>query len=170
MANAEPGAGDVPITLAGEQLTLVPSLEACRTISKLAGDSLGQAIARCNRLDFDFLVEVIALGLSATSPALKKQIQDKVYHTGVISVAADCILFIRTVMNGGRRPEEDESVASADLLERLVVSLPEEVVTEFGEMLERLHRVLAAKVEEAGEKAEDPLAESESRLESSTAS
>jgi hypothetical protein len=108
MSKTEPGAGDVPITLGGEELILVPSLEACRLISKMAGDSLANAIARCNRLDFEFIVDVVALGLSATSPKLKKEVEEKVWRTGVIQIAADCILFIRTIMNGGKRPDDEE--------------------------------------------------------------
>jgi hypothetical protein len=116
MANdkPEPGAGDVPITLDGEELSLVPTLEACRQISKLAGDSLAQAIARINRLDFEFVVEIVALGLNATSPQLKKEVAEKIYKQGLISVAADCILYVRTIMNGGRRPDLEEAGDDAE--------------------------------------------------------
>lgn len=114
MSKTEPGAGDVPITLCGEELILVPSLEACRTISKMAGDSLAQAINRCNRLDFEFVVEVVSLGLSATSPKLKKEVEAKVYETGLISISADCILYIRTVMNGGKRPDMEAGDGDVD--------------------------------------------------------
>jgi hypothetical protein len=169
MPNAEPGAGDVPIVLAGEDLNLSPSLDACRSISRMAGDSLGQAIARCNRLDFDFIVEVVALGLNATSPTLKKQIQDKVYQTGVIAIAADCILFIRTIMNGGKRPSEDAAAASLEMLDKVATMLPEGLDEHAG-AIEALRGALVAKIEEAGQETEDPLAESGSPSENSTAS
>jgi hypothetical protein len=116
MANykPEPGAGDVPITLGDDELALVPTLEACRQISKMAGDSLTVAISRINRLDFEFVVEVVALGLNATSPQLKKEVAEKIYQQGLISVAADCILYVRTIMNGGRRPDVEGAGDDAD--------------------------------------------------------
>lgn len=104
----EPGAGDVPIMLAGEDLVLKPTAECCFAVSKLAGNSLIAAVERCKRLDIEFICEVVALGLSATSPALKKEIRNKVFLEGAITVAAECILFIRVIMNGGKMPPELE--------------------------------------------------------------
>lgn len=106
MAAPEPGAGDVPITLDGEEFTLKPSLAACIGISSIAG-GLSQAVARCHQLNFDTVCEVICHGLNATSAANKKEVQEKVYKTGLIAVSADAILFIRTIANGGQRPDDE---------------------------------------------------------------
>lgn len=113
MAEVEPGAGDIPITLDGEEFKLVPTLAACIGISGIAG-GLSQAVARCHQLHFDTICEVICLGLNATSGAQRKQVQEKVFKTGLIAVAADAILFIRTVANGGQRPNDDEDGDAGD--------------------------------------------------------
>lgn len=113
-APPEPGAGDVAITLCGQELMLQPSLEACMRISKMAGDSLAVAVQKVGRYDFDFIVELIALGVGATTPALKKEVQEKVYRTGVIHLVPECILFIRTIMNGGVLPNDEEEPGGED--------------------------------------------------------
>lgn len=103
---AAPGAGTIPITLTGEELKLTPSLEACIAISNMAG-GLTQAVARCHQMNFDTICEVICLGLGATSGPQRKQVKERVYETGLINVAADAILFIRVVANGGQVPKEE---------------------------------------------------------------
>lgn len=107
MADApEPGAGDVPIMLGGQEHVLKATLGACIGISKLTG-GLNAAVVRCNQLHFETIVEIIALGLSASSLQQKKQVEELVFTTGLINVAAQCILFIRVVANGGRVPKDD---------------------------------------------------------------
>jgi hypothetical protein len=107
MADAAPNAGDIPITLGGEEHVLKPTLEACIGISNLKG-GLTAAVARCHALDFDTICEIVALGLGATSGAQKKLIREGVYSAGLINVSTECILFIRTVANGGVRPVDDD--------------------------------------------------------------
>lgn len=102
-----PGMEDVPIILDGEEFKLVPTLGACRAISAMAG-GLSQAAQRCLQMHFETVVEVIALGLNATSGPQKKQIEEKVFKTGLVNVAADAILFIRIVGGGGSLPKEGE--------------------------------------------------------------
>ena len=99
-------------------MVLKPSLDACLQISRMAGNSLELAIQRCARMDFEFICEIIALGLDATSPALKKEVREKVYLTGVINIAADCILFVRTIMNGGVLPKDEDEGGGDDDSER----------------------------------------------------
>lgn len=165
--NPQPGAGTVPIMLGGEQMELVPSLDACRQISHLAGNSLTAAVMRvCERLDFEFIVDVIALGLGATSPALKKEVAEKVYRDGVISLAADVGLYIRAVMNGGIKPEQDEYGLALDLLDRFSSSLPDGI-DGAAQSVEQLRRALVDKMTEAEEEPADPLPETRSLSESS---
>lgn len=113
MAEAEPGAGDIPITLDGEEYVLKPSLAACIAISGIAG-GLNQAVQRCYQMNFETIVEVICLGLSATSGPQKREVGEKVYKTGVIHVAADAIHLIRTIANGGQRPKDEEGTGEGD--------------------------------------------------------
>lgn len=163
----EPGAGDVPIILGGEEMVLKPSLAACMQISKLAGNSLDAAAQRCARLDFDFVCELIAIGLDATSPALRKQVQQKVYEQGVISVAATCITYVRVIMSGGRlvSPAEQALDSMADVA-RVTSENPElaDLMTSVEALMESLRQALE---QEAGADAEGPLAESKSPSESS---
>jgi hypothetical protein len=154
---AEPGAGDVSITLGGKQMVMRPSLEACMTITKLAGNSLSVAMARIiERMDFEFIVDVVAVGIGETSPHLKKQVAEAVYQQGVISIAAECILFVRTIMNGGKPPVDDDIERSLEHIDALSRSLPDDL-REQAAPLEDLRRALVAKLEEAGTEAEDPL-------------
>lgn len=167
---SNPGDGDVILRLGGEELTLVPSLDACRAICKMATNSLTVAVARVGeRLDFEFIVEVVALGCGATSPPLKKQVAEKVYREGVISVAADVVLYLRTVMNGGKRPDEDDAERALESLDRALSYVPDGL-EEQAKALEPLRAALLERMAEAGIDPIDPLAESESLLESSTAS
>lgn len=165
---ARPGAGDVRIVLDGEEMVLTPSLEACMAISKMAGDSLVAGCQRCSRLDFEFICDVLAHGLNATSPALKKDLREKVYKTGVIAVSADALLFLRTIMNGGERPVDDEAATILDMIDRVAIALPD-ALGDYTPVLGELRAKLAAIIEEAGEETEDPLAENPSPSESSTA-
>lgn len=106
---AAPGAGDIPIDLVGvPDAVLKPTLHACETISKMHG-GLAAAVIKCRNLDFDLVAEVIALGLNATSAMQRKQVREAVYLTGTINCAAVAMLFIRTVANGGVRPNDEEA-------------------------------------------------------------
>jgi hypothetical protein len=167
---ADPGAGDVPLTLDGEELVLRPSLEACRAISKLAGESLAVAVGRVmERLDFEFIVEVVALGLGESSPNIKKQIAEKIYRQGVITVAANVVQYIRSVMNGGRRPDDDPFSHSLELLDRLLKVVPEGMESEAA-ALEGYRKALFERMLEAGEETTDPLAVNGSPSENTTVS
>jgi hypothetical protein len=105
----EPGAGDVPIIIDGKEHLMRPSLEACMAISKLAGGA-NRVIERCYALDFEMLVDVIAIGTGYTSGRERKLIAEGVYKQGTISVAADCVLFVRIVNNGGHPPADNGEV------------------------------------------------------------
>lgn len=111
------GAGNVPIELGGEAMFLKPSLEACDAISKLRG-GLNMAVQRLLALDFDATCEIVSLGLGATSGQQKKEVRQRVYESGLINVQGPCILFIRTIANGGvipPAPEEGEEQDASPL-------------------------------------------------------
>lgn len=106
-----PGAGDVEIVLVegGEERThrLVPSLGACMHLSRAAGGIAG-AVDRVGRLDFDTIVEVVAVGLGVNPSQKEKLVQPAVYETGLIMLSAPCISFLHVVANGGRAPVSGE--------------------------------------------------------------
>lgn len=97
---AEPGSGNITITLDGKELELVPSLRACIDISNMAG-GLNAAAQRCMALDFQTVCQIIIAGRSL-NPVQAKKVGEAVYKTGVIALAQSCIDFINVVSNGGR--------------------------------------------------------------------
>lgn len=105
MADAVPGAANVPIMLDGKEHELVPTLQACMMISNIAG-GLNGAVQRCLQLDMNTVVAIITAGL-ALNPKQAAMVPEAVYKTGLIALSAPCIDFINIVGNGGR-PLEDE--------------------------------------------------------------
>lgn len=103
----EPGAGDITILLDGKEQVLRPTLHACMEISKFAGGAQN-AIRRCLAMEFEIICEIIAIGTGFTSMKERRLIEEAVYQTGTIGLAAECILFIRTINNGGRIPVDDD--------------------------------------------------------------
>jgi hypothetical protein len=114
-----PGAGNVEIVLVqnGEERThqLVPSLDACLKLSRMAG-GLAAAAERCNRLDFDTIVEVIATGMSVNPGQKEKIVAPAVYETGLIRLSGPCMLFLRVIANGGKLPDDNEEDEDRDPL------------------------------------------------------
>ena len=82
MAKASLGAGNVVITLDGEEAVLRPSLKAAQTLSRQT-DGLMGAIERVTRFDLDTLTSVIALGVDKPS----KEVAEAVWRTGVSDLA-----------------------------------------------------------------------------------
>jgi hypothetical protein len=111
---SDPGAGDVPITLGDKSLILVPSLDACIKISRLAG-GLSAAVQRCAALDFDTILAILMAGIGA-NPRMEKEIAELVFETGLIALHAKCIDFIHIVANGGRPPQDEEDGETDDPL------------------------------------------------------
>jgi len=103
MTKAQLGAGNVEIELAGETVTLKPTLNACQTISRQAGGVIG-AIQALGRLDFDILVSVIALGLGKKP----KDIEEAVFDAGMAELNPKAIEFLTILSTGGRRSDGGE--------------------------------------------------------------
>lgn len=108
MADAAPGAGNIPIELDGKDMELVPTLQACITISGIAG-GLNAAVQRCLQLDFDTICQIVTAGLGL-NPNQARQVPDAVFRTGLISLSAPCIDFVNVVANGGRPLPDDEEL------------------------------------------------------------
>ena len=165
------GAGDIPINLAGEELVLKPTLEACMGISKLAG-GVAHVRQKIGGLDFAVVCDVIALGLNATSGSQRKQIEGLVYREGLINVAGDCLRFIRAVSNGGVVPSDSSLEALHYELSALINrsgSDPE--LQEFLPTIVQLREQIADKLErEASQDGDRPLAEQSPSLSTTTSS
>lgn len=110
------GSGDVEITLLDaqnqpEKFVMRPSYAAARTISGTAGGLLG-AIERVARLDVDAIIQVVQLGLNQGQQQRgPKDLPERIWRTGLSDeeggVAAQCVAFLRVLMNGGRAPPTD---------------------------------------------------------------
>ena len=101
MSTTSIGAGNVQITLAGETVTLRPTLRAAQTISKQAGGIMS-AVQAVARFDFETISSVIALGLNKTSPGDVQGVAEKVYETGLADLVEPVSYFLAILANGGR--------------------------------------------------------------------
>lgn len=113
VAQAAPNAGDIPIRLDGREFTMKPTLEACLAINRL-GSGLNAVIQKCANMDFETICEIVCIGLDATSGKNRQEVQQLVFNTGVIHVAADAIMFVRTVANGGVVPKDEDEGEAGD--------------------------------------------------------
>lgn len=100
------GDGRIELELDGKPVALVPTLEACTEISKMAGGLAG-AVERCRQLHFETICAVVGAGLEINgirpNPTQRSKFLPKaVYEAGVVGVAAYCMEFITVVSNGGR--------------------------------------------------------------------
>lgn len=111
MSTATVGGAIVEIEISGKIAALVPSLEACLAISKMAG-GLAAAMDRCRMLHFETLVAIVGAAIEIDGHKLNpRQQQDllpkAIYEAGCVEIAAKCIDLILIVGRGGR-PLEDE--------------------------------------------------------------
>lgn len=100
------GQGDITIQLGEETLVLKPTIGAARTISRKY-DGFQNCINRLGRLDFDTVVEVLAIGSQTpNTPSAKDALANKVYAAGMTddtgSLCALCIDYIASLMRGGK--------------------------------------------------------------------
>lgn len=111
MSKPEIGAGDVPITIDGNDVVLRPTLEACLSINKNYGN-LQTALNRLIAFDFDTTCDIIKIGLGL-NPNQAKDLPKAVFEAGVIDLRPACLDFIHNILNGGRPIETDENGEAA---------------------------------------------------------
>ena len=116
LAKAKVGIGNIPITLAGNEYNLVPTLNAAQGISRSAAGLRGSMEA-IMRMDVDQVVRVIQLGLG---PRVVKdlggvdKLPELIYQSGMTDtsggIIAKCIEYITVLTNGGKplNPKKDE--------------------------------------------------------------
>lgn len=97
MSKAQLGAGNVEIELAGETVTLRPSLKAAQAISRLDGGIVG-AIERAARFDIDLITACVAHGVGQSV----KEVEEAVFTTGLTVLAPPVMEFLSRLANGGR--------------------------------------------------------------------
>lgn len=100
------GAGNVDITILDNTYTLKPTLLAAKTISKELGGGLG-AINAISRFESEAITKIISVGLGLTANGEKKFAEEKgleaaVYETGYMELAAPCLQFVNSILNGGK--------------------------------------------------------------------
>ena len=91
------GAGNVTITLDGEDVVLRPTLKAAQTISRMNGGIMS-AVERVTLFDLEVITSVVAAGLDRPT----KEIADDVWRTGCADLAPHVINFLSILANGGR--------------------------------------------------------------------
>jgi len=103
MSQPKYGAGDVMLDLAGEKVTLRPTLNAALKISSMTGGIMA-AVNACARFDANIIVSVVALGLDKK----EDEVAQKVFDAGFGDVAPSVIDYLTRLNNGGRAVEKDD--------------------------------------------------------------
>lgn len=118
MSKPEIGAGDIEIVLDGETVVLKPSLQACQTLCRAPGGlyraSAYDAPSVADRLlayDLDTMAMIIRAGLGLGAGAVK-ELEEKIYNTGLLNLRLPLSNFVGIVANGGRPPAKLEDIAS----------------------------------------------------------
>jgi hypothetical protein len=105
MSKPSIGAGNVTITLDGEEVTLRPTLRAAQTISKQSGGIMS-AVQAIGRFDLEVMTSVIALGLNVTGPRDVNDVAEKVWSTGMADLVEPVTRYLSILANGGRPVEQ----------------------------------------------------------------
>ena len=99
------GAGNVTIKLLNgevyEEVTLRPTLKACRALSQQSGGIMS-AVQAVGRFDFEVITAAVALGLDARTPDETNRIAERVYATGLADLIEPVTRFLTIIANGGR--------------------------------------------------------------------
>lgn len=112
-----PGAGDVKITLGGEDLVLKATLNAGLTISRLAGGIRG-AMEKVIAMDLDTITTVVTVGLGQEEAKRLKNIDRLVFENGLTDaqggLPGKCIEFLANLARGGRPADSDDAEGGED--------------------------------------------------------
>lgn len=103
------GAGNVTITLDGDEYTLKPTLHAIKTLSANY-EGLAGCLRRLQTMDFNAYVNVINIGTGAKGQAAK-DMEASIFRTPVGDMVGPLVEYVAVLMNGGR-PVETNDAAS----------------------------------------------------------
>lgn len=117
MSKPEIGAGDVEIELDGETIVLKPSLGACQALCRAPGGlyratpyDAPSVADRLTAFDLDTMALIIRAGLGL-GPGAVKDLEEKIYNTGLLNLRLPLSNFVGIVANGGRPPIQLETPA-----------------------------------------------------------
>lgn len=108
MSKPEVGAGDIEFELDGEKIVLKPSEGACLAICRAPGGLFGPGSVadRVDRADLDTMAMIVRLGLGL-GPSSIKDMEAKIYRTGLFKVQTVATRFLVIISNGGQPPAEE---------------------------------------------------------------
>jgi hypothetical protein len=104
--------GEVTIHLVDEDVVLVPSARALRTLRQQYG-GLNAVIQGMSQMRDDVMVDVIAAGTNA-KPDQRKALPDAVYEQGLIDLLPKLTRFVMILGNGGKDPDESADDAAPE--------------------------------------------------------
>ena len=110
MTQAEMGAGDVVLDLAGQEVILKPTLQAAIALSNGRGGITGM-VQRCLDFEFDAIHAVVLAGLGQRG---SKDLPELIFKAGLLQVSPACIRFVHIVANGGRPVSDEENDGEED--------------------------------------------------------
>jgi hypothetical protein len=118
MSKAEPGVGDLELTLGKDVIVLKPTTEACLALCRLPGGLYGQGsiVQRMLNCDIDTMVAIIRIGagLPSSTPIIK-QLEEGVFRYGLVKMRDSLSGWIGTIANGGVPPgQEGEGEGDGD--------------------------------------------------------
>lgn len=102
MSKPEIGAGDVPITIDGQEYVLKPTLRAAQELCRNEGITM--LLTRCANLEMETLRRVIAAGLGRSS----RDLEEKLFKTGLRNVSGPCVDFLVNLSNGGMPVKKED--------------------------------------------------------------
>lgn len=103
---AKVGAGNVTVTLNEQEYTMVPTLNAAQTTSRLNGGIRG-AIDAVIKLDLDVITRVVQVGLGPkVTREIGAKLPDYIWQAGMTDsggeIVSKCIEYLTLLSNGGR--------------------------------------------------------------------
>ena len=95
--------GIVELDLDGQVLELKPTLDAMLKINRRFGSFQGALLA-VQKLDFDALVFIIAVGANKSPPS--KDLQRQIFACGLEALAEPLARYLELLSNGGRERDD----------------------------------------------------------------
>ena len=99
--------GTLSVNLDGTPSDLRCSLYAAKQINAMFGDYQG-ALDRLRALDLNAYIAIVAAGLGKDA----RDVEDKVYTTGMSDLILPLMKFVNMLGNGGRPPATDDAKAT----------------------------------------------------------
>ncbi len=104
---------NVVIETAGKTYTLKPTLKASMRLDKeLRGFQQGLRDLMALKLHTAFVIVTVGAGIRGEDDI--KKMQEDLYDFGIVKLSGPCAEYLGILMNGGKRPGENEGIASDD--------------------------------------------------------